>query len=72
MQSSYKSFFSYPQTWVSPGTAVGNQCVAGAVMMIAVFALGDDQNNPPGAGMHAFVSSPPLSSPFNTVIQGVD
>ncbi|EMR65422.1 putative glycerol uptake facilitator protein [Eutypa lata UCREL1] len=55
MQSSYKSFFSYPQTWVSPGTAVGNQCVAGAVMMIAVFALGDDQNNPPGAGMHAFI-----------------
>ncbi|KAK7752273.1 hypothetical protein SLS62_005809 [Diatrype stigma] len=55
MTSSYKSFFSYPQTWVSPGTAVGNQCIAGGIMMIAVFALGDDQNNPPGAGMHAFI-----------------
>ena len=35
-------------------------------MTIAVFALGDDQNNPPGAGMHALVSPPPLSHPFSS------
>lgn len=55
MQTSYKNFFSYPQDWVSPGTAFGSQFVAAAVMMIAVLSLGDDQNNPPGAGMHAFI-----------------
>lgn len=55
MESSYKNFFSYPQDWVTPGTAFGSQFVAAAVMMIAVLSLGDDQNNPPGAGMHAFV-----------------
>lgn len=55
MESSYKNFFSYPQDWVTPGTAFGSQFVAAAVMMIAVLSLGDDQNNPPGAGMHAFI-----------------
>ena len=50
-----KSFFSTPQQWVSDGTAFLNQIVGGAIMMIAVFALGDDQNNPPGAGMHALI-----------------
>ncbi|KAI0178904.1 aquaporin-like protein [Hypoxylon sp. FL1284] len=55
METSYKNFFSYPQDWVSPGTAFGSQFVAAAVMMIAVLSLGDDQNNPPGAGMHAFI-----------------
>ena len=50
-----RSFFSTPQEWVTATSAFFNQVVGGAVMMIAVFALGDDQNNPPGAGMHAFV-----------------
>ena len=50
-----KTFFSTPQEWVSMRSAFGNQVVGSAVMMIAVFALGDDQNNPPGAGMHALV-----------------
>lgn len=50
-----KSFFSTPQEWVSVTSAFCNQVVGGAIMTIAVFALGDDQNNPPGAGMHAFV-----------------
>ncbi|RYP31745.1 hypothetical protein DL768_011162 [Monosporascus sp. mg162] len=48
---------SAPATWVSTGTAVGTQSVASAVMMIAAFRLGDDQSNPPGAGMHAFILS---------------
>lgn len=56
MSNMAKTFFSSPQEWVSPGTAFFDQVVGGAIMMIAVFALGDDQNNPPGAGMHALVS----------------
>ncbi|RYO96729.1 hypothetical protein DL764_007415 [Monosporascus ibericus] len=55
MENTSKSFFSAPQPEVSLGTALLNQLVGGAIMVIAVFALGDDQNNPPGAGMHAFV-----------------
>ncbi|KAK8112074.1 uncharacterized protein PG998_008531 [Apiospora kogelbergensis] len=55
METGWQSFFSYPQEWVSNETAFCSQVVAGAVMTIAVFALGDDQNNPPGMGMHAFI-----------------
>ncbi|CAJ2500338.1 Uu.00g031910.m01.CDS01 [Anthostomella pinea] len=55
MSNTALSFFSTPPDWVSLGTAFLNQMVGSAIMMIAVFALGDDQNNPPGAGMHAFV-----------------
>ncbi|KAI0149920.1 aquaporin-like protein [Hypoxylon sp. NC0597] len=55
MSTIAKTFFSTPKEWVSGGTAVFDQVVGGAIMMIAVFALGDDQNNPPGAGMHALV-----------------
>ncbi|RBR08468.1 uncharacterized protein FIESC28_10268 [Fusarium coffeatum] len=49
------TFFSTPREWVSLKSAFFNQVVGSAIMMIAVFALGDDQNNPPGAGMHALV-----------------
>ncbi|KAM0215265.1 hypothetical protein ACHAQI_003045 [Fusarium lateritium] len=49
------TFFSTPREWVSLSSAFFNQVVGSAIMMIAVFALGDDQNNPPGAGMHALV-----------------
>ncbi|KAF3057203.1 hypothetical protein GL218_06282 [Daldinia childiae] len=55
MANTAKTFFSNPQEWVSLGTAFFDQIVGSAIMMIAVFALGDDQNNPPGAGMHALV-----------------
>ncbi|KAI1865348.1 uncharacterized protein JN550_008396 [Neoarthrinium moseri] len=55
LELSSQALLSTPQSWVSPGNAFLNQCVGSAIMMIAVFALGDDQNNPPGAGMHAFV-----------------
>ncbi|OTA99404.1 hypothetical protein M426DRAFT_47133, partial [Hypoxylon sp. CI-4A] len=55
MANTAKTFFSTPQEWVSLGTAFFDQVVGSAIMMIAVFALGDDQNNPPGAGMHALV-----------------
>ncbi|EKJ68672.1 hypothetical protein FPSE_11160 [Fusarium pseudograminearum CS3096] len=49
------TFFSTPREWVTLKSAFFNQVVGSAIMMIAVFALGDDQNNPPGAGMHALV-----------------
>ena len=55
LEKTSKCFFSTPQEQVSPGNAFLNQFVGAAVMVITVFALGDDQNNPPGAGMHAFV-----------------
>ncbi|CAN8097968.1 unnamed protein product [Discula destructiva] len=55
MTETYSSFFTVPQTWVSPATAFFSEFLGGAVIMIAVLSLGDDQNNPPGAGMHAFI-----------------
>ncbi|KAI0473692.1 aquaporin-like protein [Xylariaceae sp. FL0804] len=55
LQTMAKTFMSNPREWVSTGSACFNQALGSAIMMIAVFALGDDQNNPPGAGMHAFV-----------------
>ncbi|KAI0966463.1 aquaporin-like protein [Xylaria arbuscula] len=55
METTAKCLFSNPNTSVSMGTAYLNQIVGSAVMMVAVFALGDDQNNPPGAGMHALI-----------------
>ncbi|KAI1656921.1 aquaporin-like protein [Daldinia decipiens] len=55
MTNTAKTFFSSPQEGVSLGTAFFDQIVGSAIMMIAVFALGDDQNNPPGVGMHALV-----------------
>ncbi|KAM0541889.1 hypothetical protein ACHAPJ_013035 [Fusarium lateritium] len=55
MEGMSMTFFSTPREWVSLQSAFFNQVVGSAIMMIAVFALGDDQNNPPGAGMHALV-----------------
>ncbi|KAJ3577201.1 hypothetical protein NPX13_g3362 [Xylaria arbuscula] len=55
MESTANSLFSSPNTSVSLGTACFSQIVGSAIMMVAVFALGDDQNNPPGAGMHALI-----------------
>lgn len=53
-----KTLFSSPPAYVSLGTACFNEVVGSAIMVIAILALGDDQNNPPGAGMHAFVCFP--------------
>jgi aquaglyceroporin related protein, other eukaryote len=55
LQTTYTSFFSSPQDWVTLPGAFMDQFVAGAVTMVAVLAMGDDQNNPPGAGLHAFI-----------------
>lgn len=55
LTATYASFFTVPQAWVSPATAFFSEFLGGAVLLVAVLSLGDDQNNPPGAGMHAFV-----------------
>lgn len=55
LTQTYAAFFTVPKTWVSPATAFFTEFLSGAVIMIAVLSLGDDQNNPPGAGMHAFI-----------------
>ncbi|KUI55652.1 hypothetical protein VP1G_03095 [Cytospora mali] len=55
LTETYTSWFTVPKPWVSPPTAFFSEFLGGAVVMIAVLSLGDDQNNPPGAGMHAFI-----------------
>lgn len=50
------SFITYPrQSWITSGTGFGTEFVATAMLGIAVLALGDDTNAPPGAGMSAFI-----------------
>lgn len=55
MTQTYSSWFTVPKPWISPATAFFNEFLGGAVLLIVVLSLGDDQNNPPGAGMHAFI-----------------
>ncbi|KAI1091660.1 aquaporin-like protein [Rostrohypoxylon terebratum] len=55
MADTAKTFFSTPQPWVPISAAVLNQVIGGAFMMMVVFALGDNNNEPLGSGMNAFV-----------------
>ncbi|ROW03349.1 hypothetical protein VSDG_01457 [Cytospora chrysosperma] len=55
LTETYTSWFTVPKPWVSPATGFFSEFLGGAVIMVAVLSLGDDQNNPPGAGMHAFI-----------------
>ncbi|KAG2421320.1 hypothetical protein HFD88_005294 [Aspergillus terreus] len=41
--------------WVTPATAFVNEFVGTAILAVAILALGDDQNAPPGAGMNALI-----------------
>lgn len=41
--------------WISPPVAFSTEFVGTAFLTIAVLALGDDQNAPPGAGMNALI-----------------
>ncbi|KAF2018951.1 aquaporin-like protein [Aaosphaeria arxii CBS 175.79] len=50
-----KAIYTVPQTWVSTSTAFFNEFVSAALLICVVFALGDDQNSPPGAGMNALI-----------------
>jgi aquaglyceroporin related protein len=50
------SFITYPRyEWMDAGTAFFTEFTATAILAVAVLALGDDTNAPPGAGMNAFV-----------------
>lgn len=50
------AFITYPRyAWINPSTSFFTEFVGTAILAIAVLALGDDMNAPPGAGMSAFV-----------------
>ncbi|KAG9237946.1 aquaporin-like protein [Amylocarpus encephaloides] len=50
------SFITYPRNeWTGESTAFFNEFTATTILAIAVLALGDNANAPPGAGMSAFV-----------------
>jgi len=48
-------FYTEPQSHISSATAFFTEFVADAILLCVLFALGDDGNAPPGAGMHSFV-----------------
>ncbi|KNG91672.1 putative aquaporin [Aspergillus nomiae NRRL 13137] len=49
------SFYTEPLTYVRNVTAFFNEFVAAAILICTIFAMGDDSNAPPGAGMHSFI-----------------
>ncbi|KAH7390146.1 aquaporin-like protein [Cadophora sp. MPI-SDFR-AT-0126] len=50
------AFITYPrQAYIDPATAFFTEFTGTAILAVAVLALGDDTNAPPGAGMNAFV-----------------
>lgn len=50
-----KSFYTIPQRQISTATAFWSEFMSIATLTCIIFALGDDQNSPPGAGMNAFI-----------------
>jgi aquaglyceroporin related protein len=50
------AFLTYPRNaWIDPVTAFFTEFTGTAIMSVAILALGDDSNAPPGAGMNALV-----------------
>lgn len=50
------NFLTFPrQPWIGIGTAFFTELIGSTILAIAVLALGDDTNAPPGAGMNAFI-----------------
>jgi aquaglyceroporin related protein len=50
------AFVTNPRhAWVDPATGFFNEFTGTAILAIAVLAMGDDTNAPPGAGMSAFI-----------------
>lgn len=50
------AFITYPRnTWIDPATAFFSEFTGTTILAIAVLALGDDSNAPPGAGMNALI-----------------
>ncbi|KAJ5982853.1 Glycerol uptake facilitator protein [Penicillium waksmanii] len=48
-------FYTEPLGHISYATAFFTEFVADAILLCVLFALGDDGNAPPGAGMHSFI-----------------
>ncbi|KAJ5263578.1 Glycerol uptake facilitator protein [Penicillium angulare] len=48
-------FYTEPQSYISSVTAFFTEFVADTILLCVIFAMGDDSNAPPGAGMHSFV-----------------
>jgi aquaglyceroporin related protein len=48
-------FYTEPLGHISSATAFFTEFVADAILLCVLFALGDDGNAPPGAGMHSFI-----------------
>ena len=50
------SFITFPRyTWIDAGTAFFTEFTGTAILAVAVLALGDDSNAPPGARINAFI-----------------
>lgn len=50
------AFLTSPRnTWIDPVTAFFTEFTGTAIMAVAILALGDDSNAPPGAGMNALI-----------------
>ncbi|KAI3396167.1 hypothetical protein diail_370 [Diaporthe ilicicola] len=50
------AFITYPRnTWIDPVTAFFTEFTGTTIMAVAILALGDDSNAPPGAGMNALI-----------------
>lgn len=50
------AFITYPRyDWIDTSTAFFTEFTGTAILSVAVLALGDDTNAPPGAGMNAFI-----------------
>ncbi|KAF4161999.1 hypothetical protein CNMCM6936_002720 [Aspergillus lentulus] len=50
-----QSFYTIPQREISVSSAFWSEFISIATFVCIVFALGDDQNSPPGAGMNALI-----------------
>ncbi|CEJ59829.1 Putative Aquaporin-like protein [Penicillium brasilianum] len=48
-------FYTEPLAYISSATAFFTEFIADAILLCVIFAMGDDSNAPPGAGMHSFV-----------------
>ncbi|KAJ6035016.1 Glycerol uptake facilitator protein [Penicillium canescens] len=53
--SSGLGFYTEPMNHISSATAFFTEFIADAILLCVIFAMGDDSNAPPGAGMHSFV-----------------
>lgn len=50
-----RAIYTLPQEYVGVTTAFFSELVTTAILVCVVFALGDDRNSPPGAGMNALI-----------------